>query len=187
MQPLAGWKRNRMFHQSIDASPLASDMKNEVLQHATQRFGVASAPPPKDLGADLAAALQSGSLPHLLRYEDRNSMAFSIEARVPFLDHELVESVFASPVEVRIRDGWTKWIARMAVERDLPESIVWRRDKVGFATPEQEWITGPDDFRELLDATKDGWFNGRAAPRTMLWRQVALAAWLKYFVMEAKA
>ncbi|MDO8515435.1 MAG: asparagine synthase (glutamine-hydrolyzing), partial [bacterium] len=64
------------------------------------------------------------SLPSLLRYEDHNSMAFSIESRVPFLDYRLVEFVFSLPSEFKIRNGWNKWIMREALKDILPEKIV---------------------------------------------------------------
>src|SRR5947207_6334191 len=71
-------------------------------------------------------------LPALLRYEDRLSMAFSIESRVPFLDHRLVELAFALPDRVKRRAGWSKYGLRRAVDGVLPRSVVWRRDKKGF-------------------------------------------------------
>jgi asparagine synthase (glutamine-hydrolysing) len=81
------------------------------------------------------------SLPALLRYEDRNSMAFSIESRVPFLTPALVEFVFALPEEYIIApDGTTKAIFRKAMEGIVPDSILRRRDKIGFATPEKQWL-----------------------------------------------
>lgn len=80
------------------------------------------------------------SLPRLLRYEDRNSMAFSIEARVPFLDYRLVEFVFSLPLDQKIRNGWTKYILRKSFENLLPKKIVKRRNKIGFATPEAKWL-----------------------------------------------
>jgi asparagine synthase (glutamine-hydrolysing) len=95
-------------------------------------------------------SLQRG-LPELLRYEDRSSMAFSIEARVPFLDHPLVEFVLALPNEFKFHDGWSKFVQRKASENVLPDSIVWRRDKLGFATPQRAWkqaLLGP--LREFI-------------------------------------
>jgi asparagine synthase (glutamine-hydrolysing) len=93
------------------------------------------------------------SLPALLRYEDRNSMAFSLEARVPFLDHRLVEYMFSLPATCRVRDGWTKWILRQAMEGVLPEGIRWRRGKLGFATPEARWLReGSGWIGRLFDA-----------------------------------
>lgn len=79
------------------------------------------------------------NLPALLRYEDRNSMAFSIESRVPFLDHRLVEFSFALPSSFKIRNGWTKAVMRDGMRGVIPESIRLRRRKMGFATPEAKW------------------------------------------------
>jgi len=75
----------------------------------------------------------------LLRYEDRNSMAFSIESRVPFLDHRLVNFIRALPTNEKINGGWTKLILRKILDNKLPNEIVWRKDKKGFVTPQQEW------------------------------------------------
>ncbi len=81
----------------------------------------------------------NNSLKRLLRYEDRNSMAFSIEARVPYLDHRLVEYAIAIPAEYKINNGWTKYILRKTIDSRLPSNITWRRDKKGFETPQSKW------------------------------------------------
>lgn len=81
-------------------------------------------------------------LPHLLRYEDRNSMRHSIETRLPFLDYTFVECCLSLPSEYKIRDGWTKYIFRKAMENILPPEIVWRRNKFGFEAPQKEWVEG---------------------------------------------
>jgi asparagine synthase (glutamine-hydrolysing) len=91
-----------------------------------------------DLRDYLLDQTTSSNLVHLLRYEDRNSMAFSIEARVPFTDVELVEWAFRRGNAVKIRHGWTKWVLRKAMAGKAPEAIAWRRDKTGFETPERE-------------------------------------------------
>lgn len=83
------------------------------------------------------------SLPLLLRYEDRNSMAFGVEARVPFVDHELVEWLIKLPVEMRLYHGWTKYILREALSDVLPPKIKARKTKLGFLTPETKWLSGP--------------------------------------------
>lgn len=80
------------------------------------------------------------NLSSLLRYEDRNSMTFSIESRVPFLDYRLVELIFSLPANYKIRQGETKWVMRKAFEELLPAKIRNRQDKIGFATPEAEWF-----------------------------------------------
>jgi len=80
------------------------------------------------------------SYPQLLRYEDRNSMAFSLESRVPFLDYRLVQFVLSLPSNYLIRNGYTKAILRESMKGILPESIRARKSKLGFATPEKEWM-----------------------------------------------
>ena len=75
----------------------------------------------------------------LLRYEDRNSMAFSIEARTPFLDYQLVEFALKVPPETKFSGGWTKSILREAMKGSMPEKVRLRVDKKGFATPEAIW------------------------------------------------
>jgi asparagine synthase (glutamine-hydrolysing) len=86
---------------------------------------------------------RSTSLPMLLRFEDRNSMAHSIEARVPFLDHRLVEFALRLGDQHKIVGGDTKRILRRALGDLLPADILNRRDKIGFATPEETWFKGP--------------------------------------------
>ena len=78
-------------------------------------------------------------LQDLLRYEDRNSMAFSIESRVPFLDHRLVELSIALKNDWKIHDGWTKYILRKTAEPILNKEVVWRKYKMGFLTPQKLW------------------------------------------------
>lgn len=92
------------------------------------------------------------NLPALLHYEDRNSMAHSIESRVPFLDYRLVEFLLNIPPDYKIRNGWTKCILRTAMKGVLPEKIRLRKDKIGFATSEERWMKeeNSDEFRELL-------------------------------------
>ena len=79
-------------------------------------------------------------LEELLRYADRNSMAHGREVRLPFLDHTLVEFIFSLPSNLKIHDGWTKWLLRKAMDKKLPDEIVWRKDKVGYEPPQQQWM-----------------------------------------------
>ncbi len=75
----------------------------------------------------------------LLHYEDRNAMAFSIESRVPFLDHRLVEWALAQDSGTLIHEGWTKYPIREALERAGLSGLAWRRDKLGFVAPQNRW------------------------------------------------
>ena len=79
-------------------------------------------------------------LPRLLKWDDRNSMAFSIEGRYPFLDYRMVEWALTLPPEMNLKRGWNKLLLREALGHALPPAIQWRRSKVGFVTPQSEWI-----------------------------------------------
>jgi len=89
-------------------------------------------------------------LTELLRYADRNAMAHSVEVRLPFLSHELVEFEFSLPSSLMIKDGWTKYILRRSMEDILPTGIAWRKDKVGYEPPQQQWFSGPE-YRVLFE------------------------------------
>ena len=93
------------------------------------------------------------SIPALLHYEDRNSMAFSIEARVPYLDYRIVEFALALDPGYKIRHSWTKWVLRQAVAPVMPDSVTWRRSKLGYPTPFARWLRQEPyrrQFRELV-------------------------------------
>jgi len=80
------------------------------------------------------------SFPCLLKYEDRNSMAFSIETRIPFMDYRIVEFLYSLPTKYKIRNGYTKAILRDAMIDIIPDKIRKRISKLGFATPQNEWM-----------------------------------------------
>lgn len=81
------------------------------------------------------------SIPQLTHYEDRNSMAHHIEVRLPFMDYRLVNYLVHLPVDDKLKGGWTKFMLRDAVH-ELPDEIRWRKDKKGFVTPEEKWLSG---------------------------------------------
>lgn len=91
--------------------------------------------------AELANALNKKGLPHLLRHGDRNSMALSIESRVPFLTIDYADLLLSLPEDYLIsKEGETKHIFRAAMKGIVPDEILYRRDKVGFETPELKWF-----------------------------------------------
>ena len=92
-------------------------------------------------------------LEELLRYADRNSMANGIEVRLPFLSHELVQFIFSLPSHYKIQNGFTKYILREAMKDQLPSSIVYRTDKVGYEPPQQQWMQSAA-FTELLQESR---------------------------------
>ncbi|MFQ5731796.1 MAG: asparagine synthase (glutamine-hydrolyzing) [Planctomycetaceae bacterium] len=92
------------------------------------------------------------SLPTLLHYEDRNSMAYSLEARVPLLDHRVVEFAFSVSPNARLHGSWTKWCLRKVAERHVPHEVAWRRSKMGYPTPIDRWLRQPPDRDAAADA-----------------------------------
>ena len=155
------------------------------------------------LRRQLLYVLAARGLPSLLRYEDRNSMAFSIEARVPFLDYRLVRFAFSLPPDDLISRGITKVILRQALVDVLPEEVARRTDKIGFATPEREWLGGKlgrvareviasrsfaergyvDQGRAL--AHLDRVAAGKAPFDFRIWRWLNLELWLRAHVDRA--
>jgi asparagine synthase (glutamine-hydrolysing) len=93
-----------------------------------------------NLHAHLCHDLTKGNLEDLLRYADRNSMAFSREIRLPFLDKEFVEFVMSLPSSYKINGEWSKWIQRLAFQNILPHEITWRTDKIGYEPPQKNWM-----------------------------------------------
>ncbi len=140
-------------------------------------------------------------LEHLLKWEDRNSMWFSLEARVPFLDHRLVEQILPAAGELIINQGMTKHILREAMKGTLPEPIRMRQDKLGFDTPQDEWFRTPlfqeyiwnlvdsPSFasRGLLDVDKVRSMYKRHLARKghyakEIWKWINLENWYQQFV-----
>lgn len=142
--------------------------------------------------------LQAGSLPMLLHWEDRNSMAHGIEARVPFLSHHLVEFVLGLPSELKIRGAMTKVILREAMTDRLPQSVLNRTDKIAFATPEASWMcsnptnrvqTRLDESVDLMGSLLvansrellDSMIRGETPYDPWLFRIMCFGAWIRRF------
>ncbi len=105
------------------------------------------------VNAELALCLTQRGLPALLRHGDRNSMRFSVESRVPFLTLDLVNLLLSLPESYLIsKDGETKSIFRAAMRGIVPDQILDRRDKIGFETPEREWMI-------FMAATARNWLS----------------------------
>jgi asparagine synthase (glutamine-hydrolysing) len=90
-------------------------------------------------------------MPHLLRYEDKNSMRHSIETRLPFIDYQVLETALSLPSTLKIYKGWSKYILRKTVEKILPQNIVWRKNKLGFEAPSKTWLDSiSDEMQESI-------------------------------------
>jgi asparagine synthase (glutamine-hydrolysing) len=134
-------------------------------------------------------------LQQLLRYEDRISMAFSIESRVPFLDHRFAEHVLRMKPEWLIKDGYTKYPLRRLGAGLVPDEIRWRRDKMGFLTPAGQWLVEKRSvilefmhstrIRSLIDVEKYGKLIGTDLNQpthvSEAWKLFIMAKWLEVF------
>ena len=130
------------------------------------------------------AEIMSVQLPNLLMYEDKNSMAHSIESRLPYLDYRLVEYAVSMAHGFKIRDGWSKWALRKVAGQYLPENIAWRRYKIGFEAPSASMLEA--NRRYITDAisTSRIWREWRAKdlspseldPRE-IWKWFFVALW----------
>jgi asparagine synthase (glutamine-hydrolysing) len=103
-----------------------------------------------DLKNMLRHELTNQGLEKLLKFADRNSMAHSLEVRLPFLYHELIEFVFTLKSELFLQDGWSKAILRQGVKDLLPEEITYRKDKIGFEAPHDKWSKS-EQMKALFD------------------------------------
>ena len=149
----------------------------------------------RDLSLDL---LNGFGIRSLLHFEDRNSMAYSVESRVPFLDYRLVEFALALPDDLKINQSKRKFILREALNKELPKKIKNRYDKMGFFTPQDIWMkrngsyfrtciensplvkSGMIDKEILADFDK---FIGtkKVLPSNLYWRIFILGQWMKKF------
>ncbi len=101
-----------------------------------------------------------GSLPGILHWEDRNSMASSVETRLPFLDYEYVEKVLSVDLNEKIKDGYTKVPLREYMKGLLPDEVIWRKNKLGFPAPTGRWFweIPREYFMNLLDQPRSAEF-----------------------------
>ena len=147
----------------------------------------------RDLNDSLALHYRY-KLEHLLRMEDRNSMAFSLEARLPYLDHRLVEFLLGVPARLKLRHGRTKALQHQALGRYTVPAIASRRDKQGFETPADLWMAHPlwrERSRENLAylAGRIGHVITGAMPRSgrEIWKFNQLAQWMRLFTQPPQA
>lgn len=138
------------------------------------------------------------SLPYQLHSADRNSMCHSVEARLPFLDHRLVEFSYTLPDSCKISKGMSKIILREALENILPRKIRERKTKLGFPAPELKWMKRNHRWiaetigesagilekfitREKLQAALELFSKGSLTDQSFLFRVLSFASWLRIF------
>jgi asparagine synthase (glutamine-hydrolysing) len=122
------------------------------------------------------------SVPSLCHYEDRMSMAMSREIRLPFLDSRLVDLLIRAPDNYKLRNGWTKYSFRKAMEPFLPAEISWRKDKQGFSNPEGEWLK-----QELRSAVMDAFSaDGLISQKAIVNSKILLRRYERYCRQPAR-
>jgi asparagine synthase (glutamine-hydrolysing) len=144
------------------------------------------------------AQVYSTNLPMLLHWEDRNSMAFSVEARVPFLDYRLVEFCIGLSDKEKVSGGITKNLLRRSMRGIVPDLVLDRKDKMGFVTAEKLWATRDmaRTFREKLTEAVDRLpgildpnivdqfdrvINGHKQFDFRYWRAISAGVWSKVY------
>jgi asparagine synthase (glutamine-hydrolysing) len=156
--------------------------------------------PPVDLPSDVETMMFTDLISYLpddiLTKVDRASMAVSLEARVPILDHRVVEFAWTIPLEMKIRNGDSKWLLRQVLYRHVPREIM-ERPKMGFGVPIDDWLRGPlRDWAEALldrqrlrdegflapDPIREVWnshISGEVANHYLIWDVLMFQAWLE--------
>jgi asparagine synthase (glutamine-hydrolysing) len=148
------WQRTVMHQFTLRSARRYIPALSPGLQHAV-RVTHESVPvwECRDIAFRQVEDIEKYSVPALTHYEDRNSMAHSLEVRHPFLDHRLVEFLINLSPQLKIKNGWTKHVLREAFP-ELPDAIRWRRDKQGFITPEKQWLK--HDLNNLIRSQFSG-------------------------------
>ena len=157
-------------------------------------------PSSRRLKQTLAYQLTWNGLPQLLRHGDRNAMAHSIESRVPFLTKEMAEFCMSLPEEYLVdMQGCSKSIFRKAMRGLVPDAVLDRKDKVGFATPERQWIHVLSDWVEAtladaasapflrMDAARKEWRSirdGHSPFDWRVWRWLCYVRWAQLMKIE---
>ena len=195
---------HRRFNASVAYSTeeLQSFAKSKCLPsmfHSPYQMGTAPVKPGFRLRRTLSEALVYNSLPMLLRYADRNAMAFSRESRFPYLDYDLVDFCIRLPDDFYVRHGWQKWVLRTAAGNTIPQTIRWRADKVGYAAPLDHWLRKELHdwgYERVMDSRLIGipgydsqailalWHAhqiGAANNAWALWRWISLSEWLSIY------
>ncbi|WP_323592281.1 asparagine synthase (glutamine-hydrolyzing) [Aliarcobacter butzleri] len=130
------------------------------------------------------------NMPHLLRYEDKNSMRNSVETRLPFVDYQFVQSAVSINDSMKFKNGFLKYILRKVVELILPKNIVWRTNKFGFEAPTDMWIDSHKD--EMINIIEKSniishivKLNSKIySNKTLLWKMYNIAIWEKIYAVK---
>lgn len=185
IKPLYQFIDEDFFNKFFSASPL---IKQDFLEEFKYSESI--------MKRDSYILARFTNLPGILRQVDRNSMAASIEARVPFLDHRLVEFLFSLPFTSMFKNGYTKYAYRMAMNGIIPNEILWRKSKEGFKMPEYEILADNKDYvlsvfeenkmDDILSVNKlkdlfIASLRDKSNYNNIIWRSINYLIWKKVF------
>jgi asparagine synthase (glutamine-hydrolysing) len=135
--------------------------------------------------------LYKTQMPHLLKYEDKNSMRNSIETRLPFIDVKVLETALSIDNSYKIKNGWTKYILRKSIESLLPSSIVWRKNKFGFEAPSKSWIDSIEkniinsiESSAIIKEISNSSINFNNLDNKQKWKLYNIAKWEEIYDVE---
>ena len=143
---------------TIDNKPDPPMFTEEFLKKTDTSINYEKYPVDGVLNTVLCKEILRDGIPHLVHNEDGNSMAFSVETRLPFLDYRLVEFALALDAKHKIKGEWTKYILRRCCKQYLPSSVCRRKNKMGFPAPFSRWLREGEQkerFRELIYSFAD--------------------------------
>lgn len=191
---LPGRLRDELAERYYHSSKVVS---NELHQEFAPSHVDSPEPFPDRLRNELVRWQTVTQLPEFLRYADRNSMAFSREVRLPFLDHRMVEYCFGLPVDLLLNKAVTKVVLREAMRGIVPDGVLDRKDKLAYSPPQRQWnqTTLRPWLEMLLTAaeSRDDIFNPRAVVAirerlskdggdALMWRVASTEAWFQAMI-----
>jgi asparagine synthetase B (glutamine-hydrolysing) len=150
--------------------------------------------PARDVEPMLVDHMGPWRMNYWLRVANASYMSVPTELRCPFLDHRLVELAFTVPLTYLIRDGWLKWLPRAAMAEKLPPEVAWRKRKMGFPFPYEQWaIDSRARFFAMVSGLECPWIDNRRLHSSydrlarsnplFLWRVMSLCLWWKKCVL----
>ncbi|WP_051289258.1 asparagine synthase (glutamine-hydrolyzing) [Chryseobacterium daeguense] len=128
-------------------------------------------------------------LPELLKWEDKNSMSYSVESRLPYLDYNFVETCLSINNHYKIKKGWSKYLLRRNLEKYLPDEITYNRTKIGFNAPVDNWWPRSEKILETINNSKIIQEISKKKytfidDRDLEWRLYNIAVWEKLYNMK---
>ena len=164
----------------------------QATKEAHERFNIDFCRVDNDLDSRMRADLEWLRIPFWVNAMDKSMMNIPIEVRMPFLDYRLIELILEMPLSYVYRDGWSKYILRLMLEKRVPKEVAWRKKKIGFSVPKSVWLQRHADWvRSTLESNRDDLSGSikvdsmlrdpSQVPVNLLWRCLNVAKWYEVF------